>query len=237
MLATSASSTQDFMHKLTQIQAQNLDKSTRSFKKIAPKYQKMLSIASSHDWSGTNYCSLHLDWNYAAGQVDISMPDYVTKALHKFQHQPPTRPSHAPHRWDVPAYGKLVQYAQQDVLPYILDCPILKCHVQAVVGTFLYYARAVDYPLLPSLNEIATQQSKPTQTTVDAVQCLLDFAHTYPNAKVRFYASDMILNVDTDAAYLVLPNAKSRVGAFYYLGTDTTAGKPPCLNGAILVEC
>ena len=38
MLATSASSTQDFMHKLTQIQAQNSDKSTRSFKKIAPKY-------------------------------------------------------------------------------------------------------------------------------------------------------------------------------------------------------
>ena len=48
MLATSASSTQDFMHKLTQIQAQNSDKSTRSFKKIAPKYQKMLLIASSH---------------------------------------------------------------------------------------------------------------------------------------------------------------------------------------------
>jgi hypothetical protein len=48
MLATSASSTQDFMQKLTQIQAQNSDKTSRSFKKIAPKYQKMLLVASSH---------------------------------------------------------------------------------------------------------------------------------------------------------------------------------------------
>jgi hypothetical protein len=105
------------------------------------------------------------------------------------------------------------------------------------VGTFLYYARAVDYRLLPSLNEIATQESKPTQTTIDIVRRLLDFAHTYLNAKVRFYASDMILNVDTDAAYLVLPNAKSHVAAFYYLGSNTSAGQLPRLNGAILVEC
>ena len=35
MLATSASSTQDFMHKLTQIQEKSIEKSSRSFKKIA----------------------------------------------------------------------------------------------------------------------------------------------------------------------------------------------------------
>ena len=119
----------------------------------------------------------------------------------------------------------------------LANCPILKRHVQAVVGTFLYYARAVDYRLLQYLNEIATQESKPTQTTIDIVRRLLDFAHTYLNAKVRFYASDMILNVDTDAAYLVLPNAKSHVAAFYYLGANTSAGQLPRLNGAILVEC
>ena len=47
ILASSASSTQDFMYKLTQIQSQNSDKSSKSFKKIAPKYQKMLLNASS----------------------------------------------------------------------------------------------------------------------------------------------------------------------------------------------
>ena len=47
ILASSASSTQDFMHKLTQLHTQNVDKSTKSFRKIAPKYQKMLLVASS----------------------------------------------------------------------------------------------------------------------------------------------------------------------------------------------
>ena len=47
ILATSASSTQDFMQKLTQIQSQNSEKASKSFKKIAPKYQRMLLMASS----------------------------------------------------------------------------------------------------------------------------------------------------------------------------------------------
>ena len=45
----------------------------------------------------------------------------------------------------------------------------------------------------------------------------MDYLHTYPNAKLRFYAGDMKLQVETDAAYLVLPNAKSRVAVHFYL--------------------
>lgn len=47
IMAASSCSTQNFMHKLTQIQDQNNDKSSKSFKKVAPTYQKMLLIASS----------------------------------------------------------------------------------------------------------------------------------------------------------------------------------------------
>ena len=47
ILATSSSSTQDFMQRLTQIQNQSNEKSNKSFKKIAPKYQRMLLVASS----------------------------------------------------------------------------------------------------------------------------------------------------------------------------------------------
>jgi hypothetical protein len=36
---------------------------------------------------------------------------------------------------------------------------------------------------------------------------LMDYLHTYPDAVLRFYASDMILIMETDAAYLVLPQA------------------------------
>jgi hypothetical protein len=34
------------------------------------------------DWEGTRYVGLTLDWDYANGHVDISMPGYVQRALH-----------------------------------------------------------------------------------------------------------------------------------------------------------
>ena len=41
---------------------------------------------NSIDWEGGNYYGLNLDWNYNKIYVDVSMPGYVAKALHKFQH-------------------------------------------------------------------------------------------------------------------------------------------------------
>ncbi len=48
----------------------------------------------------------------------------------------------------------------------------------------------------------------------------------------------MILNVDSDAAYLVLPKARSRIAGYFYLSNapSSTMTDPP-LNGAITVEC
>ena len=63
---------------------------------------------------------------------------------------------------------------------------------------------------------------------------LLEYLSTYPDAKVRYYASDMILHVDSDAAYLVAPKAKSRIAGFYYCSNNIP--NPP-LNGPIHVEC
>jgi len=47
----------------------------------------------------------------------------------------------------------------------------------------------------------------------------------------------MVLHVDSDAAYLVLPNAKSRVAGYFYLSDHPDKDISPTLNGAILVEC
>ena len=92
--------------------------------------------------------------------------------------------------------------------------------------------------MLPALNQISTQQAKPTHQTNDDAAMLLDFAATYPNAKVCYHASDMIIHVDTDAAYLVMPNAKSRIAGYFYLSSKPKSpGDPVPLNGAILVEC
>ena len=47
VLAASSSSTSDFMEKLTQMQSQSNEKSSKSFKKIPQKYQNMILVASS----------------------------------------------------------------------------------------------------------------------------------------------------------------------------------------------
>jgi hypothetical protein len=170
----------------------------------------------SVDWDGCNYCGLTIDWNYNAGHVDISMPGYISKALLKFQHPTPVQEVYAPHNWTKPVYGQKTQLA-----PLSDNSPTLNSkettRIQAIVGSLLYYAHAVDPTMLPALNEICTQQSSPTESTKIKADMLLDYACTYTNAKIRYYTSDMVLHVDSDAAYLVLPNAKSRIAGHYYL--------------------
>jgi hypothetical protein len=188
------------------------------------------------DWSGTSYLGLTLDWHYDAGYVDISMPTYVPKALAKFQHKPPKSPQHAPHLWTKPVYGQKVQYANTDTSA-LLDKSGTQ-RVQSVSGTFLYYARAVDPTILPALNEISNNQAKPTVLTGKACDHLLDYLYTHPDAIIRYYASDMILCIVGDAAYLVLPDARSRCAGLFFLSNISHTNPPETqTNGAVHVLC
>ena len=65
-------------------------------------------------WGGKFTPGLTLDWNYDKKYVDVSIPGYITKALHKFQHPTPQQPQHAPHVWNAPAYGSRFQYFQTE---------------------------------------------------------------------------------------------------------------------------
>ena len=110
-------------------------------------------------------------------------------------------------------------------------------YVQQVTGSLLYYARAIDGTMLPALNTIGTQQAKPTKKTMQKCLRLLDYAATYPYGSLRYYASDMVLHVDSDAAYLVMQEALSRISGYYHLSDKPpTVGKIP-LNGPVLIEC
>jgi hypothetical protein len=113
-------------------------------------------------------------------------------------------------------------------------------YVQSCVGSMLYYARAVDSTMLPAINEISGQQSAPTVNTMKACRMLMDYASTYPTAIIRYHASDMVLHIDSDAAYLVLPNARSRYAGHYFLSNTPPPhpAKPnPKPNGAVLTIC
>lgn len=98
------------------------------------------------DFEGKIFLGLHLDWNYSKRTVRITMPDYVKKALarfqHKFpthpQHKFPTHPQHSPHPRAKIKYGEKVQYAKETVSMDMTKEQLTYC--QQVIGVFLFYA-------------------------------------------------------------------------------------------------
>jgi len=188
------------------------------------------------DWTGGLYCGITLKWDYANGILDISMPGYVKRQLLKFKHKPPKRPQHSPHRAPPRQFGK-----QQQMAPEPDDSPAVsaetKKRIEQIIGAFLFYGRAIDETLLTALNSVSSQQANPTELTNEAIEQLLDYCHTHPDATIRYYASDMILQIHADAAYLVEQQARSRAGGHYFLGSTPIAGEPIKLNGAVHTLC
>lgn len=68
----------------------------------------------------------------------------------------------------------------------------------------------------------------------------MNYVHTYPNAIIRYHASDIQLHIDLDTAYLVLPKIRSRgAGHFYFSNKieNTHSIPTPTPNGPILTKC
>jgi Reverse transcriptase (RNA-dependent DNA polymerase) len=197
---------------------------------LAAKYQ------ITTNWSGDLYLGLHLKWNYNNQTVDLSMPNYVSKALQRFNHQAPLVPQLSPHAWTKPVYGASTQFTA----PADTTAPLTPPQVtrpQEIIGVFLYYARAIDSSMLVALGSLAAAQSNATEATNIAALQLMDYAHTNPNASVRYHASDMILHIHSDASYLSEPKARSRAGGLFFLnGLADSIAAGPKLNGAIHVN-
>jgi hypothetical protein len=190
----------------------------------------------SEDWTGSLYCGITLDWDYTNRTLDISMPGYIIKLRAKFDHQKPTKPQNSPHRAPKKQYGK----SAQDPIPPNLTPPINAARIkviQQVIGGVLYYARAVDMTVLTALSALASDQASATETTEAHVQQLLDYLATHPTATIRYYKSDMILNIHSDASYLSETRARSRIAGYFFLGSTPADNQPITLNGAIFTLC
>jgi hypothetical protein len=96
----------------------------------------------------------------------------------------------------------------------------------------MYYARSVDPTVLMPPNEISTEQTKANEKTQAATNQLLDYLDTHPDATIRYHASDMTLHIHSDASYLSVSNARSRLGGLFFLGNKSP--KQDKLNGSIL---
>jgi len=158
------------------------------------------------------------------------MKGYVEQALTELEHiLTNKRHQSAPSRITRPDYGATIQYVQDDNGEPVNEQRIRK--IQHAVGKFLYYARAIDVTMQHAVNDIGTKAKNATTSNKSAVQYFLDYAYHNRDAEIIFRASDMILQSDSDAAYLVMPEARSRAGGYHFLGSkDHTL-----FNGAIYV--
>ena len=113
----------------------------------------------------------------------------------------PTRLKRCPYSPEPKQFGSEAQAPLPPNESPKLDAKGIK-RIQQIVGSILYYARAVDMTVLAALSTIAIKQTKATQRTMDQSIQVLDYLASNQDAKVRFHASDMVMNINLDASYL-----------------------------------
>jgi hypothetical protein len=82
------------------------------------------------------------------------------------------------------------------------------------------------------LNDIATEHTKATEKTQAATDQMLDYLATHPDATILYHASETVLHIHSDASYLLISNARSRLGGLFFLGNKSP--EQDTLNGSIL---
>ena len=91
--------------------------------------------------------------------------------------------------------------------------------------------------ILLALSDIASEQANPTKNTTMRVRQLLDYMARHLDAKTQLWASDMILNVHSDASYLSAAKGRSRAGGYFFLSSLPKDEKPIKINRNILITC
>eukprot|EP00804_Cyclotella_cryptica_P000411 CCRYP_008709-RA/>CCRYP_008709-RA protein AED:0.43 eAED:0.43 QI:0/0/0/1/0/0/5/0/715 len=136
---------------------------------------------ASVDIHGKEFVKIELDWDYKKGEYQRKDKTPLTHILNQNTEQRSTREYD-----DSPDAGQEGQ-----------------THIQRVNGKFLWYGRAVDPTTLVPLSALASQQSKPTQNTMNKSQQFLDYMATQEPASCRSAAE-----AETGALYI---NARKAV--------------------------
>jgi hypothetical protein len=71
------------------------------------------------------------------------------------------------------------------------------------------------------LNDNATEQTKATEKMQAATNQMLDYLATHTDATIRYHAFDVVLHIHSDASYLSVSNARSRLGGLFFLGNNS----------------
>jgi hypothetical protein len=163
------------------------------------------------------------------------MPGYIKKKLQEYNHVLPGCMQACPSSPEPKKFGADAQTPLAVNYSPLLDEKGLK-RVQKIIGNILYYATAVDMAVLMAPSAIAVEQMKATAKTMGRCIQLLKYLASNSEAKVRYYVSDMVMNIHSDASYLSETKARSRACGHFFMGWMPKNGELIKINSAFYVK-
>jgi hypothetical protein len=126
---------------------------------------------------GDKIAGINIQWDFPGRRVCIDMRTYIDILLLTLDWPKPRKGQLLPFIATPIAYGQKTQLTPEEdtSAPLPAECLL---RVQKIIGSLLYYARAVDNKLLVVLNAITARQSKATIHTEQLVHTLLDYVAT-----------------------------------------------------------
>ncbi len=89
---------------------------------------------------------------------------------------------------------------------------------------------------LIALSTIASKQTKATEKTMKKSTQLLNYLASNLDAKFCVYASEMVMNIHSDASYFSEAKACSHTSGHFFMGHIPKCGEPRKLNRASHVD-
>jgi hypothetical protein len=176
------------------------------------------------DYRGSKYLGMTIDINRKERHVTLSMPGYITKLMRRVRPQG-IKGASTPAIYTTPNYkSPQAQTATTDATPFAT--PEQKHELQVVVETLLYYARTVDPSILTAVHELGSIQSNPTTKDMLKMERLLQYVRSHQHYGIRYHASSMQLQIQSDASYLCRTKARSVLGGLHYLGSAEQINGP-----------
>jgi hypothetical protein len=131
------------------------------------------------NWCGTKYLGMTIDIDRVKRHVTLTMPGYIDKLLQRVRPDG-VKAASTPAIYTPPNYANPgAQRANIDESPPATEAQ--KKLLQSVVGTLLYYSRAVDPSICTAVHELGSIQSKPSENDMLKMERLLQYVSKHRN--------------------------------------------------------
>ena len=138
------------------------------------------------NWAGSKYLGMDIDVDRTDRHVTLSMPGYISRLLQRVRPDG-VKGASTPGIYTPPNYHNPITHkATVDTSSLASDND--KQLLQSVVGTLLYYSRAVDPSIATAVHYLGSIQSRPTTNDMAKMDRLLQYLSSHPNNGLRFYA-------------------------------------------------